>query len=504
MGLFTTLASTRRLNSLSGHRLALAMAGQAAIMLLLTACASMEPHDSTPFSAAPPLPPPRAAGLDEKTSAEHKRMVALFDGEYKFAPAETYLNEILTKLAKADESGTEPYRVTILNSPSVNAFALPPGNVYVTRGLLALANDASEVAAVMAHEIAHITAKHARQREEEEKRAAVITQAASVIQSKQKSQEVEALAQRTIASFSRQQELEADQIGIRVSAKAGFDPYGAARFLGALGRSAELRGSLMSQYSSAGKPDILATHPSTPDRVAQAINAARQIGAPGIGRTGRAAYLAAIDGMTFGDDPAEGAIRGRKFLHGRLGFAFLAPEGFVLENASQALLGVKAGGAEALRVDSVSVPPATSLKTYIASGWIDGLNENSIATAEVSGMPAANATARAGEWNFYLTVIRFEPDRVYRLIFASGVLTDEIKAQFQASIDSFHRVSPDEVKAVRPLRLAVSIAKPGDSADTLAARMAVPDRALDYFLLINGLTRGEPLQPGEHYKIVVE
>ncbi|HUI22143.1 MAG TPA: M48 family metalloprotease [Methylocella sp.] len=475
-----------------------------AAVVLLAACASMEPQDSTPFNAAVPVPPPRAAALDEKTSAEHRRMIALFDGEYKYPPTEAYLNEVLVKLANADENTAEPYKITILNSPIVNAFALPPGNVYVTRGLLALANDTSEVAAVMAHEIAHITAKHASQREEEEKRAAVISQAATVIQNKQKGQEVEALAQRTIASFSRQQELEADQIGIRVSAKAGFDPYGAARFLNALGRSAALRGSLMSQYASAGKPDILATHPSAPDRVAQAINAARQIGAPGIGKTDRPAYLAAIDGITFGDDPAEGAIRGRKFLHGRLGFAFLAPEGFVLENASQALLGVKAGGNEALRVDSVNVPQATPLTAYIASGWIDGLIQSSVETTQVNGMPAATATASAGEWHFLLAVIRFDPERVYRLIFATRTLTDEAKGRFLASINSFHRVSADEVKAVRPLRIAIAVAKPGDTADTLAAQMAVPDRGLDYFLMINDLARGEPLQRGERYKIVVE
>src|SRR3984893_15247854 len=134
-----------------------------------------------------------------------------------------------------------------------------------------------------------------------------------------------------------------------------------------------------------------------------------------------------IDGMTFGDDPAEGAIRGRKFLHGRLGFAFLAPEGFVLENASQALLGIKAGGAEALRLDSVNVPWATPLAAYMATGWIDGLIDSSIETAEVNAMPAATATASAGEWKFRLAVIRFEEDRVYRLIFATRVLTDEAK-----------------------------------------------------------------------------
>lgn len=503
MGLFVTIAGFRR--SKTGFRRGSVIAMLAAgVSALLAACASMEPQDSMPFNAAAPVPPPRPPAIDAKTLAEHRRMIALFDGEYKLPPTETYLNEILVKLAKADETAVDPYKVTILNSPIVNAFALPPGNVYVTRGLLALANDGSEVAAVMAHEIAHITAKHALQREEEEKRAALISQAASVIQNKQKGQEVEALAQRTIATFSRQQELEADQIGIKVSAKAGFDPYGAARFLGALGRSAALRGSLMSQYASAGKPDILATHPSTPDRVTQAINAARQIGAPGIGKTDRAAYLAAIDGMTFGDDPAEGAIRGRQFLHGRLGFSFLAPEGFVLENASQALLGIKDSGTEALRVDSVNVPQTTPLTTYIASGWIDGLTQGSIQPTAVNGMPAATAAASAGEWHFLLSVIRFDPDRVYRLIFATRSLTDEAKARFLASIDSFHRVSTDEVKAVRPLRLAIAVAKPGDSAETFAARMAVPERGLDYFLLINDLAPGEPLQRLEHYKIIVD
>ncbi|MGH6795547.1 MAG: M48 family metalloprotease, partial [Methylocella sp.] len=116
----------------------------------------------------------------------------------------------------------------------------------------------------------------------------------------------------------------------------------------------------------------------------------------------------------------------------------------------------------------------------------------------------AIATASAGEWKFRLAVIRFEPDRVYRLIFATRALTDEAKQSFQASIDSFHRVSADEIKAVRPLRLAITVAKAGETAESLAAQMAVPDHALDYFLLINELARGEALHRGESYKIVIE
>lgn len=482
----------------SGRAQALAIAAA----FMLSACAGIEPRDSTPLIAPPQ--PPRAPAASAKLPPEHTRMIALFDGAYAFPAAETYLNDILAKLAEAGGQGSEPYKVTILNSPVVNAFALPPANLYVTRGLLALANDASEVAAVMAHEIAHITARHALQREEEEKRAEVISQAAGVIQGKQKSDQYAAEAQRSMASFSRNQELEADETGIRVAAKAGYDPFGASRFLVSLGRSAALRNALFGPYSNAGRPDILATHPSAPERVAQAVRAARQIAAPGIGRTGRESYLAAIDGMTFGDDPAEGATRGREYLHGRLGFAFLAPDGFSLENASQALLGIKNGGTEAMRLDSVSVPSATPLASYIASGWIDGLDPSSVATLEINGMPAALATASAGEWQFRIAAIRFGQDRVYRLIFAAHALTRDAMQRFQASILSFRRVSPEEVRAAAPLRIAITAVKPGETSETLAARMAAQDHPLETFLLINGLERGEPLKRSEHYKIIVE
>ena len=214
--------------------------------LLLADCSSIEVQGSKPTAADIPAAAPRTVGI-EAANAEHKRMVALFGGEYHDAKAERYLNDILAKLANAGDHPSEPYKVTILNSPVVNAFALPPNNLYATRGLLALGNDASEVAAVMAHEIAHITARHAMQRAEQEKRAAVISQAATVIQSRQKGEEVEASAKQSFASFSRQQELDADEIGIKNMARAGFDPYGATRFLVSLGRWSVFRASLAGQ-----------------------------------------------------------------------------------------------------------------------------------------------------------------------------------------------------------------------------------------------------------------
>jgi predicted Zn-dependent protease len=131
----------------------------AAALLSVASCVSFE-HEK-PQEATIPLPPPRISEPEAPQSTEHKRLVALFGGEYRAPACERYLNEILAKLAPVSDNPGETYRVTILNTPVVNAFALPSGNLYITRGLLSLANDGSEVAAVMAHEIAHGTPPNA-------------------------------------------------------------------------------------------------------------------------------------------------------------------------------------------------------------------------------------------------------------------------------------------------------------------------------------------------------
>jgi predicted Zn-dependent protease len=470
------------------------------IALVLAGCISFDKEK--PQEAKIPLPPPRINEPETAQTSEHKRLVALFGGEYHAPACEHFLNDILAKLAPVSDNPGETYRVTILNTPVVNAFALPSGDLYVTRGLLALANDGSEVAAVMAHEIAHVAQRHASQRAELEKRSEVISKAASVIQNREKGEEVQANARLTIARFSRQQEFEADQIGVRVIAHAGYDPYGATRFLASLGRSTALRAAVLGQSTSNERLDMMATHPSTPERVQETLAAARQIAAPGIGDTAKAGYLATIDGITYGDDPSEGFIRGRRFLHPKLGFAFVAPEGFALENTARAVLGTANAG-EALRLDSVRVPATTTLEEYLASGWIDGLQQGSIEPLMINGLSAATATARGGDWTFRVAVVRFGTE-VYRLIFATHALTAERDQHYRASIDSFRRVPSEEIAAVRPLRIAIVTASEGDQAEALATRMAVPDRPLETFLILNGLERGGALKAGEKYKLVVE
>ncbi len=224
--------------------------------LLLYGCSTLERQGIEPPAAEPPAEAPKALSAETPETSERKRLIALFGGEYRWPKAENYLNEVLVRLAKASETPTQPYRVTILNSAVVNAFALPSGDLFVTRGLLALANDTSEVAAVMAHEIAHVSARHAYLARGAGEARGFDRPGGPRHPEPAKRRGSRGHSAMTIASFSRQQELDADSIGIAVTARAGYDAYGASRFLSSLARSTDLRASLIGQKGGQ-KPDIL-------------------------------------------------------------------------------------------------------------------------------------------------------------------------------------------------------------------------------------------------------
>src|SRR6185295_10942482 len=201
-----------------------------------------------------------------------------------------------------------------------------------------------------------------------------------------------------LATFSRSQELEADGIGVGIAARAGYDPFGAVRFLSSLGRQADLRPANQTA-NDARMPDFLSSHPATPERVRTAQINARQFSAPGGGERDRAVYLAGINGMLYGEDPSEGFARGRRFLHPRLGFTFTAPENFTLDNTAQAVLGVKDGGGQALRLDVVRVPAEQPLGEYLTSGWIEGIETGSVEELGINGFQAATAIAKGDMWS---------------------------------------------------------------------------------------------------------
>uniref|UniRef100_UPI00372D7A19 M48 family metalloprotease n=1 Tax=Xanthobacter cornucopiae TaxID=3119924 RepID=UPI00372D7A19 len=474
-------------------------------MALLLAACSTAALDQVSVPLASTAAPSEYADMTPAQRREHERLVASYGGAYDDPELKALIQQVVERLVAASERPDLKYRVTVLNSPAVNAFALPDGSLYVTRGLLALASDTSEMSSVLAHEMAHVIARHANIREDQVKQAVLVSR---VISDVVNDPDLGALAmqksQRTLASFSRGQELEADAIGVGIASRAGFDPYGASRFLTDMGKSADMRSAALGGTSSTTPDmDFLSSHPATPERISIAIANARQYAAPGAGERDRAAYLSAIDGMVYGDDPKEGFVRGRKFFHPKLGFTFTAPEGFSLENTSQAVLGATGSGREALRLDAVRVTPDQSLAQYLSSGWIDGVEVNTVETLTVNGFTAATAIARGDQWSFRMFAIRFGSD-VYRLIFAARELTPELDQRFRAAASTFRRVSSGEAESVRPLRIRIVTVGFGDSPDKLAARMQVPDRHMERFLVLNGLDGNAKLKYGDKVKIISE
>ncbi|WDR01421.1 M48 family metalloprotease [Devosia algicola] len=451
-------------------------------LVALTACTSLTGSgvsvSSIGDNRAPTVVP---AGTEPDDAVigrrEHPRTIAAYGGVYSDRPAEIMIARIVGRLLSAADQPNTQFTVTILDSAEVNAFALPGGYIYVTRGILALASDTSELAAVLAHEIAHVTLRHARARTERNRTTGLVDRVLSSVFG-QDSQTEAANRAKSMAAFSQNQELEADREGIKIAGKAGYDPHAAARFLGVMGRFAKFSAG----ESSGG--DFLSSHPSTPDRVAKAVQTASSLfGAAGAGDMDRSGYMASIDGLTFGDSPAQGSIIGQRFIQSSSKFTFSVPKGYTLQNSQSAVVGV-AGDGEAVRFDSAEVAPNVPLVDYLNSGWIAGLKPDSVKAQSYNGIDMASGVARTDQWYFRVSVARLDGD-VYRFIFAAKADTSRFASGAEATLKSFRRTTAADLGAIHKVGIKVITAKSGDSADSLARRMS-------------GLSRGP--EPVLHYQ----
>jgi predicted Zn-dependent protease len=488
----------------------LVRAGVTVAALLLAACTTSPPPLGPQAAAPAPVKSAAAADIDMAPAVlrEHQRIIAAYGGVYNDPKLQSLIEQTVERLVAASEKPDQHYKVTMLNSQSINAFALPTGQLYVTRGLIALANDESELASVLAHEMGHVIARHAEIREEQARNAELVNRVVTdVVTDPEMGALALAKSKLALASFSRAQEFEADGIGVGIAARAGYDPYGAVRFLTSMEHNYELRGQQSTAINPAA-PDFLSSHPATPERITNALANARQYRAPAADSPqdlakAKATYLGSIDGIVFGEDPSEGFVRGRRFLHPKLGFTFTAPDGFALDNTAQAVLGVKHGGGQALRLDVVRVPAEQTLAAYLTSGWIENIDPATVDDITINGFPGATATAKGDQWDFRLYAIRFGSD-VYRFIFATKRRTPETDREFRESIGTFRRMSLAEIEQAKPLHLMAVTVAPGDTVEKLAGRMAVADRAVERFRVLNGLGAGDKVRPGSEVKIVVE
>jgi predicted Zn-dependent protease len=429
---------------------------------------------------------------------QHPKILATFGGEYSNPKLERMVAKIVGQLVLTSDDPGQAYRITILNSPSVNAFALPGGYMYITRGMLALANDSAEVAAVVAHEMAHVTARHGILRQRMEQEEAVAQEVVSNLLRDDAEARAEIIRGKLrLAQFSRNQELQADAIGVAHMARAGYDPYAAVRLLKAMESFADFRA-----VSDPGNTDLdfLATHPATPKRIELVAGLARKIGPPGTGTRDQQSFMVGIDGMLYGDSPEEGYVRGHDFLHPRLGIAFSMPDNFVINNSESEVTGAGPDNT-AIRFDAVALPRSTPLKAYLESGWVAGLDEGSVEETRINGLEAVTAQASAEQWDFDITLIR-RNGQVYRLLTAAPKGSGRVIGIARSVSGSFRIMSAAERASLTPLHLRVVTVNPGDNVGSMASRMLGTDRQLELFRILNGLGKTSSVSAGEKVKIV--
>ena len=445
----------------------------------------------------------------EVGAKEHPKILKQHGGAYRNPRLTDYVRRVALTLSRVSETPDFPYTITTLNDDAVNAFALPGGYIYITRGLLALADNEAEMAGVLAHELGHSVARHTAERYSKAVAANLGMNILGVIGSVMGAPPgIGNIAsfgtQAYLQAFSRDQELEADLLGVRYLARAGYDPAAMTSFLRKLQANDRLEATLTGDSGKEKSFNIMSTHPRTQDRVAQAVRLAR-IAPGGALRVERDAYLDHIDGMVFGDDPAQGVRRGREFAHPKLRFRFQVPPGFVMFNSPDKVL-ARGPGKSVIAFD-MAEKAGNSLTTYLVQDWGRRVTLRGVEVIDVNGREAATGQGRTetrnGTRDMRLVVIRGAGKRIFRFIFMTPPeWTRRLATDLQRTTYSFRRLTAQQAQAIRPLRLAVIPVRPGDTAAGLAAPMPFESFRLERFETLNGLARDRPLTPGSRIKTV--
>ena len=445
----------------------------------------------------------------------HPKIVKEFGGEYGSPDFRKYVNSIGQLLAQTGERQDLKYTFTVLNSDIVNAFATPGGYIYVSRGLMALADSEAEFAGVLAHELGHLTALHHARRYGKGMLTNILLTGTALVtgqiapQASSGIMEIgQVLAVGLLQAFSREDEFESDELGVSYLARSGYNPGAMAGFL------RKLRAHSHLDAQQRGEPpdkidqfNYLATHPGPIERVnrAEAKARATRVRSP---MTARDIYFGKIDGMLFGDDPEQGFVRGRAFLHPKLRFRFEVPKGFRLFNSPKA---VTAFGPKGSRIifDQASKPSDRLLVSYLTDDWARGTRLTEVERITINGLEGATGKTRVGAhkgvFDVRLLVIRAHPEKIYRFRFLTpNSLTRTLERELRRTTYSFRQLDEPEAMSLKPQRIKIIKVGMRDTVARLAQRMPFEDLKLERFRVLNGLAMNEHLATGRWLKIVVD
>ena len=433
-------------------------------------------------------------------------------GVYDDAALQEYISAIGNRLAAVSHRPDLPWQFAVIDSPVVNAFAVPGGYIYLTRGLLAYLNDEAELAGVLGHEIGHVTARHSVQAYSRAAGAQMGLLLGQIF--------VPAMRPRYGApgvgdaagqglgllflKFGRDDERQADRLGAEYAVASGWDPHGVGDMLTTLGRIADTS-------DRRGTPNWLATHPEPADRVAGVAGTVETLLAdtPDLSalRVDRAGYLSRIEGIVYGDNPEQGVVRGREFLHPALRFALEFPAGWEVHNGAEMVVAREPGQDRYMLLQLAQETGYDLQRIAEREMGGAGFAEVQGTTSEINGLEAYVGTYTQDVRGIGSMIARVAFIQSGSSVYLFGAFADAdgyrlVERDVHDSIHSFRRLSRDEADGIRPNRVAVYRVREGDTWQRIAQRIGAEIVPAATLAVMNGFPANEQPLPGDVIKVV--
>ena len=418
---------------------------------------------------------------------------------------QAYVQQVGERVAKHSHRSQLNYQFTVVDSPDLNAFALPGGYIYIHRGLLAYLNSEAELAAVLGHEVAHVTARHSVQQQSQSSAWNILGQAVAIGTGIGAAGELtNVLGGAFVRGYGRDMELEADGLGAQYLARSGYDPQAMIEVVRVLKAQedfardqAEQRGQ---SRPAAGYHGLFDTHPDNDRRLQQVLGPARAL-ATSRQEVNREAFLKHLQGLPFGDSAASGVRRGQRFYHGELGFTLGFPDGWGITNRADALIGHSADQQAFIAMVLEDNPQGLSAAQFLRkrAGAQPLVDQQELRQAGLRGHSAIIPGSAARR-----VAVLLYGSRAYLFVAAVRGRTslESQDARFLEVIKSFRPITAAERKLAQPLRLQLIKAQPGQRMADLAKQSKLPGDAEASLRLLNNLYPvGEP-RPGDRLKIV--
>jgi len=425
---------------------------------------------------------------------------------------QAYVNRIGQRLAATSHRPKLVWRFTVLDSPEVNAFALPGGSIYITRGLMAYLGSEAELAAVLAHEIGHVTARHGVT--QVSKTAAfglgleLLGNTIPELRNSGAHQNLMLLGDVLLKGYGREQELQSDRLGARYLARAGYDPGAMRAVIGVLKsqeeyekRRAAAEGRRARVYHG-----VLATHPDNDRRLREIVAEARSLKATTTAAGRSSDYLTHLQGLAFGESAQNGVVKGERFLHHDLNLAITFPARWQLSAGRQALLAMSPARDRMIQLEQPRLPigdrnPRRYLQQLMKRERFDHEQTLVLPNGQAAHLVVATLQTPFGR-RAALVVAIFHHERALVFLAAAKNPRDRagVEQELVASLKRLRTLTPEERRMARGTRLQVIPAAPGQTFRALARRY--PALNEDRLRLLNGrYPDGEP-RPGETIKVV--